>query len=148
MIEYLAPSGGGSTLTYKIKQVSHNLTTANLKALNTKPFELIPASTSYYVPLQVSIYFRSNSVNTGQNYFIGYEPLLGASLTSYFCFFDTSFFATTGNFQFMGAGIVYRNTWTDNAINNSPLVLWQQTDDGSADFSNFQIIVTYIEYNI
>jgi hypothetical protein len=147
MIEYLAPSAGGSTLTYQIKQVSHNLTTANLKALNTTPFELIPASTSYYVPLQVSIYFRSNSVNTGQNYFIGYEPLLGASLSSYFCFFDTAYF-TTGNFQFMGAGIVNKNTWTDNAINNSPLVLWQQTDDSSADFDSFQIIVTYLDYSL
>jgi len=146
MIEYLAPSSGGS-LSFPIKQVQFNLTNGDLQKLNSSPFELI-SSGKYNVVLQAAIYFKVNNVNSGFNIFIGFEPLLNVEINSYYCYYNTSFMVPTLSSQFFATGIRAINTWIDSSVNSSPLVLWQQADDGSADFDFFRILITYIEYPV
>jgi hypothetical protein len=147
MIEYNNPSASSNTLTYQIKQLEYNLNNGDLTKLHSSPFILIPGTTSYYTPLQVAIKFNCTNVNTGINYFIGYESLLGVNINSYYCTFDTAYFGGSST-QFMSLGIKYQNYWINTSKTNEPLVLWEQIDDNLANFTNFQIIVTYIDYTI
>lgn len=145
MIEIKKPGVSGNNLFYPIKQVVFNLTNSDLQNLNTTPFELLPADTSYYAPIQVTIKFNCIGINTGINYFIGYTNLLNISLTSSYCTFDTAYFGGSTD-QFLSLGIKNQNFWTNNSVVNQPLVLWQQANDFSANYYYFDLILTYIEY--
>lgn len=142
MIEYLAPSGGGN-LTYPLKQITHTIDPIILKSLNTSPFAILTTGFNYIVISAVLNYDCIN-VNTGQNYYIGYESLLGGTVFSSFCDYDTALMET--NSGVIGLGTRTRNLWIANSTNIENLVLWQQTNDGTAAFNRFELTITYLEF--
>lgn len=143
MIEYLAPSSGGGGLQYPLKQITHTIDQGILKSLNSSPFALLTTGFNYIVISAVLNYDCVN-VNSGQNYYIGYESLLGGTPFSSFCDFDTSLMGT--NAGVIGLGTRTRNLWIANSTNIENLILWQQTDDGTAAFNRFDLTITYLEF--
>lgn len=143
MIEYRAPSGSG--LQYAILQQSFTLTNIDLKSLNTSPYTLINIP-SYIGIINCTLQYFNITVNTGQDMYIGYESLLGASLSSYQIRYQLPYIGgNRGVFTLSGN---MTQAWTENTLNDEPLVLWQQSDDSSANYTTFKLIITYIAFNI
>ena len=142
MIEYLHPSSGGNNLSYNIKQAEFYLTNADLTKLNSQPFELITQG-NYISLLNFTVLFNSNNGNSGQNMYIGFEPLLNATYLSYQGVIDLQY--VVGQSGCISLAAANKLFWISNNMNTSPLILWQQTDDSAANYSLFRIIITYIQ---
>lgn len=143
-MNYTTASIGGNSLTYAIKQISHNVDNAILKSLNTSPFQILGAGYNYTV-INAILDYDCNANSATSNFFIGYESLLGATISSAFCDFDSTLIIPTTR-DVLGIGTKSRNFWTATSNNVEPLVLWQSIDDSTANYVKFQLTITYIEY--
>ena len=142
MINY-TPSTNTGSLLYPLEQITLSISNIRLKVLNSSPWELLPLGFNYNV---TNAYLNYDAVNfnTGINLFIGYESFLGANVFSSFCDFDTSAMSIgNGN---IGLGTRVRNFSYANSTNSEPLVLWQQSDDGTANYNTFELTITYLKF--
>jgi len=142
-MNYTPASSGGTSLLYPLEQVTLNISNIRLQKLNTSPWQLLPAGFNYTV---VNAYLAYDNINcnSGLNLFIGYESLLGATTASCFCDFDTSFMiVNSGN---IGLGTRIRNFHNATSTNVEPLVIWQQSDDTTANYNLFQLTITYLKF--
>tara|TARA_R110000868_G_scaffold345241_2_gene606353 strand:+ start:70 stop:498 length:429 start_codon:yes stop_codon:yes gene_type:complete len=141
MIEYIAPSSGGSALTYPIEQITVNLTNAELKTLNTSPFEILPQG-FYYNGINVTLKYNNNLLNPGILLFIGYESLISSS--GWMFVFDTSVF--NNQFGVYSISAYSNNQARANTLNNEPLVVYQASNDNLANYTLFELTVTYLKF--
>ena len=144
MIEYNTPVSGGTSLTFPLLQTTVSVGNSALKSLHTSPYQILPAGFNYVV-INAYLDYRNNLLDPSINLFIGYELLLGAQIASAFCDFDTSGMgANDGN---IGLGPKSHNYWMSNSNNTQPLVLWQQIDDALANYNQFDLTITYLQFN-
>lgn len=142
MINYTPPTNTGSLL-YPLEQITLSISNIRLQKLNTSPWQLLPAGFNYTV-INAYLNYDNINCNSGQNLFIGYESLLGASLSSNFCDFDTTFMiATSGN---IGLDTRVRNFYSSTSTNFEPLVIYQQADDPTAIYNTFELTITYLKF--
>jgi hypothetical protein len=137
MIEYLAPSSG---LTYPLEQITVNLTNGNLQKLNTSPYKILPQG-FYYNVINTTLKYNCISVSSSPIMVICYESLQAPG--GIFNFIDTSFMAGTNGMFSMGLGVL---TSVPNSTNIEPLVLYSGLDDPTANFSLFELTVTYLKF--
>jgi hypothetical protein len=140
MINYNTPSAG---LKYPLEQITVSVSGLDLKKLNTSPLQILPLGFNYDV-INVYLNYDCFSCNTSVDLFIGYESLLAADLLSSFCSFDTIWL--NSNFGTIGLGTRVINHLPSGTLNTQPLVIWQQSDDSGADYSIFELTVTYIKF--
>jgi hypothetical protein len=141
-MNYTRPATSGSLL-YPIEQVTLSISNIRLQKLNTSPWTLLPQGFNYIV---VNAYLDYDNINcdVAHNLFIGYESLLGATISSRFCDFDTTLILSQiGN---IGIGTLPRNYWIANSTNSEPLIIWQPIDDTLATYNKFELTITYIKF--
>ena len=144
-MNYTLASTGGGSLSYPIKQIEVTYTTSQLKALNTSPLEILPAGKSYGI-INACLKYNNNNINTGQELWIGYENMLAPAITSEQIRITTgTMIGQRGILSISANPTVF---WYESTNPTQPLVLWQQFDDGSIDFTEFRLILTYIEFNL
>jgi hypothetical protein len=140
MINYLTPSAGGSGLTYPLEQITVNLTNADLKVLNSSPFAILPQG-FYYNVINTTLKYNCSSVSSSSIMVICYESLQAAGGT--FNLIDTTFMSGTNGMISMGLSIL---TSVPNSTNIEPLVLYSGLNDPTANFSLFELTVTYLKF--
>jgi hypothetical protein len=142
-MNYTRPATGSTSLTYPLEQVTLTISNIRLQKLNTSPWQLLPLGFNYTV-VNANLNYDNINCNTGINLYIGYESLLAANVNSNFCDFDTALIAA--NFGNIGLGTRVRNFWTATSTNFEPLVIWQQADDTTATYNNFELTITYLKF--
>lgn len=141
MINYLTPSG--NNLTYPLKQVTVNIDKADLKTLNTSPYQLVPLG-NYISVVNVTLKYDNVVLNTAFSLFVGFEAILTSAVPDSYCLFQPG--NMSGNRGVISLGTVDFNNNLENNLNSQPLVLWQTNDDAIANYNSFQITVTYLEF--
>jgi hypothetical protein len=141
MINYLTPSAGGNSLTYPIEQITVNVANAELKTLNSSPFQILPIG-FYYNGINATLKYNNVSLNPFTLLFIGYEPLIAGG--GWMFVFDPSGF--NGNDGVYSLSAYYSNNGSANTLNSSPLVIYQTSNDGSANYIDFELTVTYLKF--
>lgn len=143
-MNYTPAASGGSALTYPIQQINIDLSSSDFTKLNTTPLQVLPISSGqFYIPLNITLTYDNTVINSGQNFYLGFESLLNLNLSTAFTRFETAYIA--GNRGVQSYQLNYLLFGIENTIDSQPLVIWQQTDDASAAFTKFILTLTYLQ---
>jgi len=131
-MNYTPAASGGSALTYPIQQINIDLSGSDFTKLNTTPLEVLPSSSGqFYCPINITLTYNNTLINSGQNFYLGFESLLNVSLTTAFTRFETSYINNNRGVQ--SYQLNYLLFGIENTIDSQPLVIWQQL---TASFSS------------
>lgn len=143
MIEYLSPSGGGGSLTYPIKQVTVDFTSADFTTLNTNPLVVLPAEpTKAYCLLSLILDWENINWSTFYVAFFEIGAIAGGNLGT----INDTIFRTTG----ISTTVIPFNTTLPNVNvrKNRAFQLTASANNAGVSFSRFIVTVTYIEYTL